>query len=71
VGAVQEVVVEGPARRGVGLLQTRTRTNKIVLVEGPAEWIGTYRDVRLTGTTGSTFTGWPLEPHAPELAIVG
>jgi hypothetical protein len=41
-------------------LQSRTRTNKVALVAGPAEWIGTYRRVRLTGTTGSTFTAVPL-----------
>jgi len=67
VGTTHEVLVEGAAKRG-GLLQSRTRTNKIVLIEGPAEWIGTYRRVRLTGTTGSTFTGWPVEK---ELAVVG
>jgi hypothetical protein len=50
------------------LLQTRTRANKVVLVEGPESWIGTYTRVRLTGTTGSTFTGWPVER---ELAVVG
>jgi tRNA-2-methylthio-N6-dimethylallyladenosine synthase len=55
VGTTHEVLVEGPARRG-DLLQTRTRTNKIALIEGPAEWIGTYRQVRFSGTTGSTFT---------------
>ena len=55
VGSTQEVLVEKVARRG-GLLQTRTRTNKVALVEGPADWIGTYRSVRLTGTTGATFT---------------
>ena len=55
VGTTHEVLVEGPAKRG-GLLQTRTRTNKIALVEGSDEWIGTYRQVRFTGTTGSTFT---------------
>ncbi len=60
VGATVEVLVEGPAKRG-GLLQARTRTNKIVLVAGPAAWIGTYLRLRLTGTTGSTFTGWPVE----------
>jgi tRNA-2-methylthio-N6-dimethylallyladenosine synthase len=60
VGSTFEVLVEGPAKRG-GLLQARTRTNKIVLVAGPASWIGTYARVRLTGTTGSTFTGWPVE----------
>jgi hypothetical protein len=52
------------------MLQTRTRSNKVVLVEGPLEWIGTYRQVRLTGTTGSTFTGLP-ESAGRELAVVG
>jgi tRNA-2-methylthio-N6-dimethylallyladenosine synthase len=69
VGTIQEVLVERVARRGC-LLQTRTRTNKVVLVEGPTEWIGSYRRVRLTGTTGSTFTGVPA-PAGRELAIVG
>jgi hypothetical protein len=31
------------------------------MVDGPPEWIGTYRRVRFTGTTGSTFTAWPLD----------
>ena len=67
VGTAHEVLVEGPAKRG-GLLQTRTRTNKVALVEGPEHWIGTYRRVRFTGTTGSTFTAWPVEQ---ERALVG
>ena len=50
--------VEKIARRG-GLLQSRTRTNKVVLIEGLEADIGTYRTIRLTGTTGSTFTGVP------------
>ncbi len=65
VGSTHEVLVEGRAKRG-GLLQTRTRTNKVALVDGPDDWIGTYRRVRLTGTTGSTFTAWPVEQ---ELAL--
>ena len=65
VGTTHEVLVEGRAKRG-DLLQTRTRTNKVALVEGPDEWIGTYRRVRFTGTTGSTFTAWPVEQ---ELAL--
>ncbi|MGH7673140.1 MAG: tRNA (N6-isopentenyl adenosine(37)-C2)-methylthiotransferase MiaB [Gemmatimonadales bacterium] len=67
VGTTQEVLVEGRAKRG-GLLQTRTRSNKVALVEGPDAWTGTYRRVRFTGTTGSTFTAWPLDR---ELAVVG
>ena len=69
VGSTQEVLVEKVARRGE-LLQTRTRTNKIVLVDGPEEWIGSYRTVRLTGTTGATFTGVPAAA-GKELAIMG
>lgn len=67
VGSSHEVLVEGRARRG-GLLQGRTRSNKVTLFEGPEDWIGSYRRVRLTGTSGSTFTAWPL---ARELAVVG
>jgi tRNA-2-methylthio-N6-dimethylallyladenosine synthase len=58
VGSTHEVLVEGWAKRG-SLLQARTRTNKVALVEGPDEWIGTYRQVRFTGTTGSTFAAGP------------
>jgi tRNA-2-methylthio-N6-dimethylallyladenosine synthase len=69
VGTTHEVLVEKPARRG-HLLQSRTRTNKVVLVQGPRDWIGSYLQVRITGTTGSTFTGTP-EPSGKELAVVG
>jgi len=69
VGTTHEVLVEKVARRGA-LLQSRTRSNKVVLVAGPPDWIGSYLRVRLTGTTGSTFTGSP-EPSGRELAVVG
>ncbi len=67
VGAIFEVLFEKLARRG-GLLQARTRTNKVVLVDGPADWIGTYRDIRLVGTTGATFTGIPSQRGLAVLA---
>ena len=67
VGSTHEVLIEARAKRG-DLLQGRTRTNKVALVAGPDSWIGTYRTVRLTGTTGSTFTARPL---GQELAVVG
>ena len=68
VGSTHEVLVEGRAKRG-GLLQTRTRTNKIALVDGPDEWLGTYRRVRFTGTTGSTFTGMLVEQPSREAVV--
>ncbi|HXV86333.1 MAG TPA: tRNA (N6-isopentenyl adenosine(37)-C2)-methylthiotransferase MiaB [Gemmatimonadales bacterium] len=59
VGTTWEVLVERPARRG-GLLQARTRTNKVALLDGPDTLVGRYLDVRLTGTTGATFTAVPV-----------
>jgi tRNA-2-methylthio-N6-dimethylallyladenosine synthase len=64
VGTTHEVLVEGKAKRGE-LLQGRTRANKVALFAGPERWIGSYRRVRLTGTTGSTFTAWPLDQEQP------
>ena len=70
VGSTHEVLVEGRAKRG-DFLQGRTRTNKVALIGGRSDaWIGQYRDVRLTGTTGSTFTAVPLG-RGQELAVVG
>ena len=61
VGQVHEVLVERPARRG-GLMLGRTRANHLVLLELPVEAAGEYRTCRLTGTTGSTFTGAVVTP---------
>ncbi len=69
VGSTHEVLVEDQARRG-DLLQSRTRTNKVVLLEDEASQIGQYLDVRLTGTTGATFTGVPVVTER-RLAVVG
>ena len=56
LGERREVLVEKPARRG-GMLQTRTRDFKTVMIEGDQSMIGRYLMVELTGTTGSTFIG--------------
>jgi tRNA-2-methylthio-N6-dimethylallyladenosine synthase len=63
VGTVHEVLVERPARRGNFVLG-RTRTNHFVLLDLPVSAIGEYHTVRLTGTTGSTFTGAPVAATA-------
>lgn len=62
LGQQREVLVEKRARRGE-LLQSRTRDHKTVLIPGDDTWIGTYRHVELTGTTGSTFTGAIVPPR--------
>ena len=64
LGQRREVLVEKEARRG-GLLQTRTRDFKTVIVPGEVSLIGSYLNVELTGTTGSTFTGAIVRERAP------
>ena len=56
LGQRREVLVEKAAKRG-GLLQSRTRDFKTVMIPGDASLIGKYFQVELTGTTGSTFLG--------------
>lgn len=56
IGERREVLVEKAARRG-GLLQSRTRDFKTVMIPGDVSLIGRYLNVELTGTTGSTFIG--------------
>jgi tRNA-2-methylthio-N6-dimethylallyladenosine synthase len=61
VGEVHEALVERPAKRGA-LMLARTRSNHLVLVDLPQSSSGEYHQVRLTGTTGSTFTGSVVTP---------
>jgi tRNA-2-methylthio-N6-dimethylallyladenosine synthase len=64
LGERREVLVEKAARRG-GLLQSRTRDFKVVMIPGDASLIGQYLNVELTGTTGSTFIGRVVGQRAP------
>ena len=68
VGQVHEVLVERAARRG-DLMLGRTRGNQMVLLDLPVTSIGEYHTVRLTGTTGATFTGELAQAGRP-LAVV-
>jgi tRNA-2-methylthio-N6-dimethylallyladenosine synthase len=61
VGQVHEALVEHLAKRGA-LMLARTRSNHLVLVDLPQSSTGEYHQVRLTGTTGSTFTGSVVTP---------
>jgi tRNA-2-methylthio-N6-dimethylallyladenosine synthase len=64
LGQRREVLVEKTARRGE-LLQTRSRDFKTVLIPGDESLVGRYLTVELTGTTGSTFTGTPVNHRQP------
>ena len=72
LGSVHEALVERPAKRG-NLMLARTRANHLVLLELPASALGSYHQVRLTGSTGSTFTGSVLSAGpvaSPALAVL-
>ncbi|MGH7524588.1 MAG: tRNA (N6-isopentenyl adenosine(37)-C2)-methylthiotransferase MiaB [Gemmatimonadales bacterium] len=66
VGELHEALIERHAKRG-DMMLARTRQNFLVLVDVPASLTGAYRMVRLTGTTGSTFTG---NLEQPALAVL-
>jgi tRNA-2-methylthio-N6-dimethylallyladenosine synthase len=61
VGQTHEALVERRAKRG-DLMLARTRGNHLVLLDLPPDSVGEYHTVRLTGTTGSTFTGAVVRP---------
>lgn len=64
LGERMEVLVEKEARKGE-LFQARSRDFKTVLVPGTPDLIGTYLMVELTGTTGATFIGTPVQERQP------
>lgn len=58
VGTVQEVLCEGPSKRNAERLSGRTRTNRIVIFDGPAERLaGELVQVKIGETTGHTLYG--------------
>lgn len=63
-GQVIEVLVEGQSKNNPNMLSGRTRTNKLVHLEGPQEWIGQFVHVQVTETQTWYIKGDPVE--APE-----
>jgi tRNA-2-methylthio-N6-dimethylallyladenosine synthase len=59
VGRTLEVLCEGPSKTNPSRLMGRTRTNKIVLFEGPEEFVGVLVDVRIERATGFSLYGTP------------
>lgn len=56
IGRKYSVLIDEPLQKGGGLLQGRTPTDKVVLINAPNELIGEFKDVRITGSTS-----WCLE----------
>ncbi|RIX51749.1 tRNA (N6-isopentenyl adenosine(37)-C2)-methylthiotransferase MiaB [Paenibacillus nanensis] len=50
LGQVVEVLIEGESKNNANVLSGRTRTNKLVHMQGPKEWIGQFIQARVTET---------------------
>jgi len=69
VGRTLEVLCEGPSKTNPSRLMGRTRTNKIVLFEGPEEFVGVLVDVRIERATGFSLYGTPV-PTGKRIATI-
>lgn len=50
LGKAVEVLIEGESKNNANVLSGRTRTNKLVHIEGPKEWIGSFVQAKVTET---------------------
>ena len=69
VGRTLEVLCEGPSKTNPSRLMGRTRTNKIIIFEGPEELAGTLVDVLIERGTGFSLYGIPISSSAPTATI--
>jgi tRNA-2-methylthio-N6-dimethylallyladenosine synthase len=64
-----EILCTGPSRHNDTRLTGRTRGNKIVVFEGPAEMAGTLIDIEVAETAGFTLYGANPRPAANLVAL--
>ena len=69
VGQTVEVLCEGPSKTNPSRLMGRTRTNKIIIFEGPEELAGTLVDVLIERGTGFSLYGIPISSSASTATI--
>lgn len=63
VGAIEEILVEGPSKLGRGQIMGRTRTNRIVNATGPETAIGEIVRVQVAAATANSLLGELLEDN--------
>lgn len=59
VNSIEEVLVEGPARRGEGMLVGRNPSFRKIIFPGPQRLIGELIDVQITSASATTLLGQP------------
>lgn len=60
VGQEVEILVEGESKNNDKRFEGRTRTNRIVIIEGNERWRGQLLNVKITETTGFTLYAEPV-----------
>jgi tRNA-2-methylthio-N6-dimethylallyladenosine synthase len=65
-GQIVEVLVEGESKNNANILSGRTRTNKLVHLEGPKEWIGQFILAKVTEAQTWYIKAEALEQSAQE-----
>lgn len=61
LGTTQNILVEGAAHRGINKLFGRNVYNKKVIIEGPKEWIGQFKNVHVLKAGSSVLEGKVLD----------
>ena len=59
VGTLQQILVEGPSRKNPARMEGRTRSNRIVVIEGSPRHLGQLMDVRIERASNFTLYGDP------------
>lgn len=65
LGREVEILCEGPSRTNASRLMGRTRTNKIVVFEGPPELAGRLVNIQVEQASGFSLYGTPVMPPSP------
>lgn len=65
-GQVVEVLIEGESKNNPNVLAGRTRTNKLVHLEGPKEWIGSFIHARVTDAQTWYIKATPIDAEGQE-----
>ncbi len=60
VGEIVEILCEGPSKSDASRLMGRSRTNKIVILDGAPRLVGKVFDVKVQRTTGFSLYGSPI-----------
>lgn len=68
-GQTIEVLIEGESKNNPDVLSGRTRTNKLVHLEGPKDWIGHFVQAKVIDAQTWYIKAEPIGVHSEEAAV--